>query len=235
LKYDTIFLGLSLFAQGPTLTSGSDPKAMPAKNSRKQFIENGYYHVYNRGVEKRDIFMDENDYAVFLYYLKSYLVSGSDPHSLANEVKLISFCLMPNHFHLLVKQITLAGMTKLIRAVCTSYVMYFNKKYKRVGTLFQGKYKAVLIDSDEYLLHLSRYIHLNPASGSDPKTYKFSSYGYYLGRKKAEWLKTDIILNYFKTNNRINLKNCLSYESFVDDYRIDSEEYLQNLTLEQDE
>jgi putative transposase len=176
--------------------------------------------------------MDDDDYAVFLHYLKKYLASGSDPHSLAKEVNLISFCLMPNHFHLLIKQTSLTGMTKLIRAICTNYVMYFNKKYKRVGTLFQGKYKAALVDNDEYLLHLSRYIHLNPYPGSDPKAYEFSSYKYYLGIKNAEWLKTTEILNYFKTAARTGLKDFLSYESFVDDSRIDSEEYLGNIVLE---
>ncbi len=204
---------------------------MPAKNSVKQFVENGYYHLYNRGVEKRDIFLDEQDYAVFLSYLKKYLdPTGSDPHPLAKEVDLLVFCLMPNHFHLLVKQSSLNGITKLVRAVCTNYVMYFNKKYDRIGTLFQGKYKAVLVDNDAYLLHLSRYIHLNP--GSDPKTYNYSSYKYYLGRKNANWIKTTEVLAYFKTAKRINLKDFFSYESFVDDFKLEPEELLGNLTLE---
>ena len=204
---------------------------MPAKNSVKQFVENGYYHLYNRGVEKRDIFLDEQDYAVFLSYLKKYLdPTGSDPHPLAKEVDLLVFCLMSNHFHLLVKQSSLNGITKLVRAVCTNYVMYFNKKYDRIGTLFQGKYKAVLVDNDAYLLHLSRYIHLNP--GSDPKTYNYSSYKYYLGRKNANWIKTTEVLAYFKTAKRINLKDFFSYESFVDDFKLEPEELLGNLTLE---
>jgi putative transposase len=208
---------------------------MPAKNSVKQFIENGYYHIYNRGVEKRVIFMDEQDYAVFLNYLKQYLDPslGSDPKSLAKEINLLAFCLMPNQFHLLVKQNTINGMTKLIRVVCTKYVMYFNKKYARVGTLFQGKYKAVMIENDGYLLHLSRYIHLNPAyPGSDPKQYAYSSYPYYLGFKNAAWIKPQEILIFFKSAQKLNLKDCLSYESFVEDYKEDPEEILEELTLE---
>ena len=174
---------------------------MPAKNSVKQFVENGYYHLYNRGVEKRDIFLNDQDYAVFLHYLKKYLDPelGSDPHSIANEIDLLAFCLMPNHFHLLVRQRTISGITKLIRAICTNYVMYFNKKYERVGTLFQGKYKAALIGDDNYLLHISRYIHLNPFPGSDPKAYKYSSYRYYLGHKNALWVKPEEILRFFKS------------------------------------
>lgn len=209
---------------------------MPAKNSVKQFVENGYYHLYNRGVEKRNIFLDKQDYAVFLYFLKKYLDSrlGSDPHSIAKEVDLMAFCLMPNHYHLLVKQITITGITKLIRAVCTNYVMYFNKKYERVGTLFQGKYRAVLVSNDEYLLHISRYIHLNPFPGSDPKTYSYSSYGYYLGRKNSSWVKPKEILEFFRSAKKNGLNDFLSYESFVEDYREDevTQEIFSDLMLE---
>lgn len=208
---------------------------MPAKNSVKQFIENGYYHIYNRGVEKRTIFLDEQDYAVFLSYLKHYLEppEGSDPKSLANEVDLLAFCLMPNHFHLLAKQITKNGITKLIRVVCTKYVMYFNRKYERVGTLFQGKYKAAMVDNDSYLLHLSRYIHLNPAyPGSDPISYPYSSYSYYLGKINATWVKPAEILIFFKSAKRIGKRDYLSYQSFVEAYPVDSAEILEELTLE---
>ncbi|MBF8249957.1 MAG: hypothetical protein HW400_558 [Candidatus Levybacteria bacterium] len=209
---------------------------MPAKNSVKQFVEGGYYHLYNRGVEKRNIFLDEQDYGVFLHYLKKYLnpvpAGGSDPHALSKEISLLSFCLMPNHFHLFVKQNSINGITKLVRAVCTNYVMYFNKKYERVGTLFQGKYKAILIDNDNYFLHLSRYIHLNPYPGSDPRTYPYSSYRYYLGQKQANWINTEEVLGFFRTAKRTGLNDHLSYESFVEDYKINSEELLDNLTLE---
>lgn len=212
---------------------------MPAKNTVKQFIENGYYHIYNRGVEKRDIFLDKQDYAVFLNYLKKYLDPelGSDPlwkrKSLCQEVDLLTFCLMPNHFHLLVKQYTINGITKLMRAVCTNYVMYFNEKYQRVGGLFQGKYKAALVLDDIYLLHLSRYIHLNPYIGSDPLiNYLYSSYNHYLGSKSSSWIKPGEILAFFKTAQKINLKDCLSYQSFVENYKTDPEEILTELTLE---
>lgn len=211
---------------------------MPAKNSVKQFVKNGYYHLYNRGVEKRNIFLDEQDYAVFLGYLKQYLDItlrlglGSDPHPLSSEIDLLTFCLMPNHFHLLVKQNSVDGITKLIRAVCTNYVMYFNRKYERVGTLFQGKYKAVLVDTDEYLLHLSRYIHPNPYPGSDPKYYKYSSYDYYLGLKNASWVKPQEILAFFKADGKINPGKYLSYKNFIEDYQAESEDFLGNLTLE---
>lgn len=208
---------------------------MPAKNSVKQFVENGYYHLYNRGVEKRDIFLDQQDYSVFLNYLKKYLdLKLAKPNQLAYEIDLLAFCLMPNHFHLLVKQLTLNGITKLMRAVCTKYVMYFNRKYERVGTLFQGKYKAAIISSDEYLLHASRYIHLNPCSGSDPRyaDYEYSSYNYYLGKKNASWVKPQEILNFFKTAQKVGFKDYLSYQSFLEDHTKDAKEILGVLALD---
>jgi len=228
---------------------------MPAKNVVKTYVENGYYHIYNRGVEKRDIFLDEQDYSVFLHFLKQYLsppqpkgtfltmtglhlVRPRPVHPLHNEIDLLAHCLMPNHFHLLLKQKTPDGMIKLLRRLCTSYVMYFNKKYNRVGSLFQGTYKAVLIDRDEYLLHLSRYVHLNPVldKALDKVTpcqeYPFSSYQYYLGKKKAKWLKPKEILEFFKTAQRLNFKDILSYQSFVEDYPRPPEEILGELIME---
>lgn len=207
---------------------------MPAKNSLKQFVENSCYHLYNRGVEKRTIFIDAQDYHTFQKYLKEYLSPelGTDPHSLSKEVDLLAFCLMPNHYHLLVRQYTIYGITKLIRAVCTNYSMYFNKKYDRVGTLFQGRYKAVLIENDRYLLHLSRYIHLNPYTGSVPKNYAYSSYSYYLGDKNTSWVKPKEILDYFKSSKKTGQNDLFSYESFVEDSKDDSSEILGDLVIE---
>src|SRR3989344_8907196 len=155
---------------------------MPKKNSIKTYVKNGYYHIYNRGVEKRTIFEEDFDYKVFLNYLKEYLEPVNEtkkrktiftlkggsfqgvPHQPKNyfqRIELIAFCLMPNHFHLLIKQNDQKVIEHFMRSLATRYSMYFNKKYKRVGKLFQGHYKAVLVSDDRQLLHLSRYIHLN--------------------------------------------------------------------------
>jgi len=228
---------------------------MPSRNVRKQYLENGFYHVYNRGVEKRTIFLDDQDFRVFLHLLKTYLspqpdttqkqhpltvLTGFNPvrlrlfQTLPHEVDLLTFCLMPNHFHLLAMQKTLDGITKLLRRVSTTYSMYFNRRYKRVGHLFQGVFKAVLIQEDSYLLHLSRYIHLNPAelTGSNPVNYPYSSYSYYLGMKTASWVKPQFILEYFKSARKSTLKDINSYQSFVEDYKVNSKELLGLLTLE---
>lgn len=220
---------------------------MPGRFSSKIFVENGYYHIFNRGVEKRVIFIDDTDYRTFLYFIKYYLAPPDKKdikmtkRSLYKEVDLLSYCLMPNHFHLLLKQHSQDGMTKFVRAISTNYVCYFNIRYQRVGTLFQGKYKAVLVDNDPYLLHVSRYIHLNPRKldrvgpwkGSDPlSSYPYSSYGYYLGLKSAEWIKPPEILNYFQSARKINLQDFLSYESFIENYPEDPEIALGKNLLE---
>ena len=215
---------------------------MPAKNIVKKYIENGYYHIYNRGVEKRIIFKDKEDYSVFLHYLKLYLSTPEELHknkikkrrpdkyikkNLSEEVILLSFVLMPNHFHLLVKQQTKDGITKLMRRLITAYVMYFNKKQDRIGPLFQSAYKAALIDKEEYLLHITRYIHLNPKKNLK----NYSSYPYYLGDKHASWIKPDLVLEYFKETKKQN-NSVNSYQQFVEDYKFDSEKYLADLILE---
>jgi len=223
---------------------------MPAKNILKDYIENGHYHLYNRGVEKRDIFLDKQDCLIFLHYLKLYLSPIEElkeqslfmprlnrflVKNLSKEVNLLSFSLMPNHFHLQVVQFTIDGITKLMRRLITSYVMYFNKKYKRVGGLFQNNFKATLIESDEFLLHLSRYIHLNPVGVISPVNFiEFSSYPYYLEKKQASWIKPQEILGYFKNAQRKNLNDLSSYQSFVEDFHESSVEILRDLILEED-
>jgi putative transposase len=186
---------------------------MPSKNSIKQFTADGYYHIYNRGVAKSQIFLDDEDYAVFLNLLKRYL--GKEPAKdkfgreypwFNKNITLLAFCLMQNHFHLLIYQKEPDMMTALMRGLLTSYTGYFNRKYKRAGHLFQGIYKAVLIDQDAYLQHITRYIHLNPEGY---KNYEWSSLQYYLGKKRAEWINPEEVLAIF---------NDISYEDFIANY-----------------
>lgn len=189
---------------------------MPSRNILRDFAEDQYYHLYNRGVEKRTIFLDEQDYTVFLGLLKKYLsgeyIRKTNRHkfdNLAGQVDLLAYCLMPNHFHLLLYQKTDGAITKLMRRVMTGYVMYFNERYKRVGTLFQSRYKASHINADDYLHHVSRYIHMNP---EDYEKWPYSSLPYYLGKKKMpSWLKTKRVLALFDNNSS-------EYSQFIKDY-----------------
>lgn len=222
---------------------------MPAKNIIKTYVENGYYHIYNRGVEKRTIFLDEQDCIVFLHYLKIYLSPVEELKqlkepglriqrfislNLSEEVNLLAFALMPNHIHLQIKQTTHDGIIKLMRRLVTSYVMYFNRKYNRVGSLFQNRYKAVLLKREAHFLHLSRYIHLNASKlPTSPVNFlNFSSYPYYLGHKQASWVKPQEVLSYFKRAQRNNATDILSYQSFVEDHREESHRVLGNSTLD---
>ena len=188
---------------------------MPSKYVVRNFAEDSYYHVYNRGVEKRDIFLDEKDYRFFETYLFIYLnplkkVLEKHPdlplrlHSknLSEEVKLMAYCLMPNHFHLLLKQKTKNGISKLLKQITNAYTLYFNQKNTRVGGLMQGRFKAVPITNDDLHIHITRYIHLNPIASNltqDLTTYKWSSYPDYLGKEVDLPCSKDEILAYFKS------------------------------------
>lgn len=219
---------------------------MPARNTVRNYAPDCIYHVYNRGVEKRKIFLDESDCRIFIFYLQLYLTSKEDlkvlktpglrldkflKNNLSEEVSLLAYALMPNHFHFLVKQSTSDGITKLMKRVTIAYVMYFNNKYARVGPLFQGLFKAALISTDEYLIHASRYIHQNSFNlQSDINFINFSSYSNYLNQKKSSWLHPEIVLSYF--SNKQHSSNLLSYESFVEDTTQASNEILGSICLE---
>ncbi len=226
---------------------------MPARNVVKIYAADSLYHIYNRGVEKRKIFLDAQDYHVFLKNLKEALsappefkkanltssVQGSTFHirrrpskNFSSEIELLAFVLMPNHFHLLIKQKSDRAIKEFMQSIATRYSVYFNKKYKRVGSLFQGIYKAVLINEEPYLLHLTRYFHLNPSEHTDDLIGAYSSYSYYLGQKHAEWLKPEFILSFFEAGTVPLLKNVNTYRDFVESYPQDSAESLGDLTLE---
>ncbi|RJQ36908.1 hypothetical protein C4559_04200 [Candidatus Microgenomates bacterium] len=226
---------------------------MPIKNTIKIYIENGYYHIYNRGVDKREIFSDPQDCVIFLFYLKLYLASPEilekeekflTPRmqykllnlNLSKEIDLLAFSLMPNHFHLEIKQYTKNAIEKFCRRVLTSYSQYFNKKHKRIGALFESSYKAVLLDTERQLLYLSSYIHRNPMKLQ--KTFfdytKFSSYPYYLGFKTADWIKPKEIMSFFNNSKNITNFSNLSYRSFVENFKEDPKEALGSIVLEKD-
>jgi putative transposase len=193
---------------------------MPSKNIVREFVEGGIYHCYNRGVEKRPIFMDALDYGVFLKRLKQMLSKPNDlEHENTNDriksyygdVELLAYCLMPNHFHLLLHQTGERSIPEFMRTLSTSYTMYFNKRYKRVGHLFQGTYKARHVDNEAYWLHISRYIHLNPLSlKSNFETFPYSSMHYYKVADPPGWVRPDRVLGSFGTY--------AEYLAFVEDY-----------------
>ncbi len=218
---------------------------MPGKNIVRLDIENGYYHVYNRGVEKRIIFQDSQDYGVYLSYLKDYLSFKSEKeirksidrpglqpperdrlwkwlrmNNFYGAITLMAYCLMPDHFHFFIKQSHPGAIDQFMNSLSTRYVMYFNRKYKRVGPLYQSRYKAVLITSEDQYLHISRYIHKQALAihGTDD-TDQPSSLPDYLGTRKTEWIHPEEILSFFSRSNP-----ALGYERFVAEYETAQDE-----------
>lgn len=193
---------------------------MPGRNIEKVYVEDSFYHIYNRGLNKMDTFRDDDDYRVFLNLLKRVLGEEVQKNKLYreypnfhNDLELLTYCLMPNHYHLLIRTKNKPRfMSELMRSVLTSYVLYFNKKHERTGSLFDKRYRAVRITSDDYLWHISRYIHLNPLDiGEDYTKYNYSSIQYYLKRKESSWVKPDEILDMFKEAKQ-------DYKEFLEDY-----------------
>jgi putative transposase len=187
---------------------------MPSRNVLKQDAPQSFYHVYARGTNRQRIFREPADYEKFLRLFQRYLALDETHNAVGvpfpnfyNKLELVSFVLMPNHFHLLVYQHQPGAMTNLMRSLLTSYSMYFNKKYKRSGPLFESRYKASLISDDTYLEHITRYIHLNPREWQD---YEYSSLPYYLQQITDAWVRPERITKLFATP--------AEYLEFLQDY-----------------
>ena len=167
-----------------------------------------FYHITSRGNERKDVFKSKRDREKFLEYLESA--------SQRYDAAVHAYCLMDNHYHLLMETPS-GNMPQIMRHINGAYTTYFNVKRQRSGHLFQGRYKAILIDIDEYAKELSRYIHLNPVRAKmveNPEEYDWSSYQYYIGRQKPpEWLYRGFILGYFGQKISTAQKQ---YKQFVD-------------------
>ncbi|MDP2860758.1 MAG: transposase [bacterium] len=187
---------------------------MPKTN----FANNEYYHIFNRGVDKREVFLDSYDLSRFFesmnefnslnpigsIYENSFRKNHPGDATGKQKEKLVNFicyCLNPNHYHFLLEQLTDRGIEKFMQRLGNGYTKYFNTKYKRSGVLFQGKYKAVHVDSNEYLLHLSIYINLNHQThqlGHPMSKLSKSSWEEYLHSGKNIFCEKDIVLKQFK-------------------------------------
>lgn len=183
----------------------------------KKFLPGTIFHVYNRGNNKEKIFFDEQDYRAFLFRLglclgfieeelnKEKLIAM--PYSriritdtVKNNFKLYAFSLMPNHFHLLIEQVGDISISKLISKICTSYSKYANKKHKRVGHIFQDKFKAVLIENNPQLMWTSSYIHMNAVKDGlvkHPSEYKWSSFNDYVSDRNLPIISKELLLGTF--------------------------------------
>lgn len=187
---------------------------------RKQPLAIGeYYHIYNRGVDKRKVFLSDKDYFRFLTSMKEF--NRIDPifslhlynqrkekqivgvGHLQKLVDIICYCLNPNHFHFILKQKTENGVSEFMKRVGGGYTNYFNHQYKRTGALLQGRFKSAHIDNNEYLLYLSAYINRNyfiHGYGDDFR-WPYSSLLEYTGKRSKGICDTSIILDQFKNRN----------------------------------
>jgi putative transposase len=211
--------------------------------NKRELISGQIYHICNRGVDKRKIFLDDIDYLRFIHdlfefndeapilnlghffkqnplidsanqYVNQYVKTKHSKGSRKLLVEILAFCLMPNHYHLLLKQKKGGGITKFMSKLGIGYVNYFNQKYERGGVLFQGRFKSVLINQEAHFIHLPYYIHLNPLDLIEPKwkekeikdykrsikfleSYRWSSYLDYIGKKNFPSVTSREFLNQF--------------------------------------
>jgi len=208
------------------------------------FLNSNIYHIYNRGVDKGKTFMNDQDYYQFIHDLFEFNNKDQTPHLKNNGevrplrfkkekreplIEILSFVLMPNHYHLILRQKEDNGVSKFMQKLGTGYTMYFNGKYKRIGSLFQGKFKAKLIKRESHLLYLPFYIHLNPiklinkkSSLSEKwkflKNYKWSSFKDYIGEKNFPSVINKEFLSETlgnKNNHKKEIKNYLKKDKII--------------------
>ncbi|MCX6744985.1 MAG: transposase [Candidatus Parcubacteria bacterium] len=196
---------------------------------RINFVNQEIYHIYNRGVDKRDIFLKNGDYLRFVEYLKQVQETklNSDELSLLDSVEFICYCLNPNHFHFVLKQLRDGGISKFMHFLATSYTMFFNIKYQRSGALFQGPFKAKQVESFEHLLWLSIYVNTNAqihGITDDAATYPWCSFAYYLGTEQINICNKRIILE--------EIKNYSSYAKEASSFMKKKKEMEKYLELE---
>ena len=176
--------------------------------NRPGFISGGFYHIYNRGAHRESIFREEDNYLFVLRKVKRYASQLG--------LTLIAYCLMPNHYHLLVRQDGEHPASLLPQRVFNSYTKAYNKRYDHSGTLFEGPYKALQIERDDHLLHLCRYIHSNPVKHglvSRPEEWPYSNYPEWVGLRSGELIDRAFVEAHFPSP--------ADYQEFVRDYLVE--------------
>ena len=217
---------------------------------RPQFVTGEIYHIYNRGVEKRTVFSNEKDYRRFARDMEDFNdiapATNLHRHRVKSNfkqrkplVEILCFCLMPNHYHFLLRQLADSGITEFMRKIGTGYTNYFNLKNTRVGPLFQGKFKAIHLEKEAHLLYLPHYIHLNPLDLHMPEwrerkirhtenaikfleSYRWSSYLDYIGKKNfPSVIASDFILaNYGSAIPKVKYKQ--EIKEWLENFEYDS-------------
>ena len=175
---------------------------MPRRDTR--LVSGQYYHLYNRGHNRRRVFFDQDNYDFFLRGLRRFVVREA--------ASIVAYVLMPNHYHMLIRAET-DDCSRAMQRLGISYTKAINKRFQRTGALFQGAFQAKLVDRDEYLAHLSRYLHLNPLRAGlvrRAEEWAYSSYREYIGLRKGTLPQTEIVLAQFRS--------AADYRTFVESY-----------------
>jgi putative transposase len=170
-----------------------------------KFAQGEYYHIYNRGCGRDNIFRDLENYSYLLRLVQKKLPQF--------QVTIIAYCLMPNHYHFILRQDTNISAGNFIQSIFNSYSKAFNKRYKRSGTLFEGPFQAKHINKQDYLIHLCRYIHRNPVDAGlvkSPAEWPFFDYCNWIGAKEGTSIDKDFIENIFYSAKE--------YETFVKEF-----------------
>ena len=171
-----------------------------------KYIDKQYYHIFNRGAHKGKIFFSDENYYYCLRLVKKYTE--------IYKLEILAYCLMPNHYHFILQQKQSGSISRFLQTTFNAYSQAINKAIKHSGTLFQGRAKGILTDTDEHLIHLVRYIHLNPVVArlvSKPEEWEFSDYNEWIGESNFKYSGEKLRQNYFK--------EAKEYKLFVDEYR----------------
>ncbi len=193
-----------------------DTNPMPRRSIPLQV--GNFYHIYNRGNNRQLIFFERDNYIYFLQLVRRYLI--------ANSVDIVAYCLMPNHYHFLVylRDETLSDAMKLLSL---AYTKAINKRFNRSGVLFQGRFQSIHVTETDYLIHLSRYIHLNPVKANlvqQPEEWEFSSYSEYAGLRSGTLPKTEYV--------KMQMQDESVYQQFLVDHNLPNSNGFKRLLLD---
>lgn len=189
------------------------------------FVESEYYHIYNRGVDKRSIFKDQKDLDRFFQSMKEFnsiepigsiFENSFDKNKKESQklVEIICYCLNPNHFHFVLRPVVENGISEFMKRL-GGYTWYFNNRHKRNGSLFQGVFKSNHVNTNEYLLHLSAYVNLNNRFKGKPYKLSRSSWNEYLGEENDCICNIEIVLGQFKTREKYKKFSLSSLQDIV--------------------
>jgi len=188
---------------------------MPQKNTLKEYAPDSYYHIYFRGANKQRVFLGDKDFSYFIGLFERYLSgvkrlssAGLPYPEYSREIKLLAYCLMPNHVHMLVYQAENPdALRRFMSSMLTSYSKYFNQKYYHLGPVFESRYKGKRVENEAYRSHISRYIHMNPYRWL---VYKYSSLPFMFSDSPS-WLTSDLIERDFQSKEE--------YMAFLREYQ----------------